>query len=84
MNKIDCYVDAETGQKLSAIQATCEWIEEFEVGYGDWSCNNCGVLWTFEYPPNEDENFNFCPKCGLRILNFIGYKNLDEDNEESK
>ena len=48
---------------------------ETEMGFYDddiaWVCEKCKDARWFDYPLPEDLDFNFCPKCGRRIMEFV-------------
>ena len=33
-----------------------------------WECNKCGVEWALEAGTPEDNEMNYCPKCGREII----------------
>lgn len=33
-----------------------------------WECNKCGVEWVLEAGTPEDNEMNYCPKCGREII----------------
>lgn len=34
---------------------------------GIWTCENCGVQWTFDVGGLEENDVEYCPLCGKRI-----------------
>ena len=36
-----------------------------------WVCEQCEDARIFDYILPEDRDFTFCPKCGLRITEFV-------------
>ncbi len=39
--------------------------------YELWECNNCDIAWEFSYDGPEENEVNYCPKCGLKIVEFV-------------
>ncbi len=50
---------------------TTIWISTKEENYSIWECQNCKVAWQFEYDGPEENELNYCPKCGMKITEFI-------------
>jgi len=44
-----------------------------------WVCEQCDDTRCFDYPLPEDIDFNFCPKCGRKITEFVKYQEEDAD-----
>ena len=45
-----------------------EWIEvEDYIGDVHYKCTQCGEEWTFPDGTPEENNANFCPKCGADL-----------------
>ena len=36
-----------------------------------WECARCDVVWECSYGEPEDNDMNYCPKCGSPIERFI-------------
>ena len=47
-------------------QETCTWTLN-DDGYGVWFAT-CGSAWSFTEGGPEDNNFNFCHKCGGALV----------------
>lgn len=52
------------------------WTED-EYEY-TWTCSGCGGCWVFEDQPT-DNDFNYCPKCGRRIVEFMPRKEASDE-----
>ena len=40
----------------------------------DWivyECSNCKMDWVFENDEPKDNEFNYCPKCGAKIIETV-------------
>ena len=37
---------------------------------GCWQCEKCGLVWVFTDDGPEENGVNYCPKCGLPIVEF--------------
>lgn len=40
----------------------------------DWivyECSNCKMDWVFENDGPKDNEFNYCPKCGAKIIETV-------------
>lgn len=35
---------------------------------GVWACHTCGLLWTFMDGGVKENEMNYCPKCGKKII----------------
>ena len=44
----------------------------FDDNTNTYKCSNCGELWTLNADTPEENNMNYCPKCGAKM---IGDKN---------
>lgn len=51
---------------LSQQKESCEWTLEDDDA-NTWECNKCGVEWVLEAGTPEDNEMNYCPKCGREI-----------------
>jgi DNA-directed RNA polymerase subunit RPC12/RpoP len=45
------------------------WIYDDNDGY--WECKNCSLAWVFDYDGPEENQVNFCPKCGFKIVKYL-------------
>ena len=52
---------------------------EVEMGFDDWGwdCEECGAEWVWDAHP-EDHRVNYCPRCGREIVEFVSWKEDDE------
>lgn len=32
-----------------------------------WECNQCGLAWQLNYGTPQENEMNYCPKCGARM-----------------
>lgn len=81
INKYRCIhlADQRGNDKLCrALEKLKELLEEKECKYirqnDDWivyQCSNCKMDWVFEDDEPKDSEFNYCPKCGARIIESI-------------
>ena len=53
----------------------CEWAAD---DYGLWKCSKCDIAWTFNDDGPEENDTNYCPKCGRKIIESIYYYEEDE------
>lgn len=59
--------ELRTFPSAEAVQG--EWIEvEDYNGDVHYKCDRCGEEWTFPYGTPKENNANFCPNCGARML----------------
>ena len=66
----------EEGQSLE-----CEWKADED---GLWQCSECDIAWTFTDGGPEENELNYCPKCGRRlsVSVYYCYDSLSEDEEQ--
>lgn len=48
--------------------------KQTEIDYNSWECSKCKCDWCMEEGTPQDNNLNYCPECGARIVNFIEYQ----------
>jgi rubredoxin len=57
-----------------------------EMEYGAWECSECNLLWNIENGTPEENEMNYCPKCGKKISEYISLEESDciplEDGDE--
>jgi DNA-directed RNA polymerase subunit RPC12/RpoP len=58
----------ETVNMLNDAAKPCEWSVYDEYDSPDTYAGTCGVMWTFDEGDPKDNEVNFCPKCGRKIL----------------
>lgn len=46
---------------------TGKWTEQEEPYINTYGCSNCGEWFTLDYGTPEDNNYNYCPKCGAKM-----------------
>ncbi len=48
---------------------------ETYMGYDSfaWVCEACDEPWTFECYTPQENNYNYCPKCGRKIIEYIPF-----------
>lgn len=70
--------DQKGNDKLCRALERLKELEEKECKYirqnDDWivyQCSNCKMDWVFEDDEPKDSEFNYCPKCGARIIETI-------------
>lgn len=75
--KLSYYEDLGTPAELVKARecAFCEIDEESDT----WSCSNCSYLWTFSYDGPEENEMNYCPKCGAKITKLLHYPDEEEE-----
>lgn len=56
LDQLDDYQKAE--------EETCSWKVDY---WGLWE-GSCGTTWEFDYDGPEENEMNFCPKCGKRLV----------------
>ena len=44
-----------------------KWTEQEEPYTNTYGCSNCGEWFTLDYGTPEDNNYNYCPKCGAKM-----------------
>lgn len=80
INKYRCIhlADQKGNDKLCRALERLKELEEKECKYirqnDDWivyQCSNCKMDWVFEDDEPKDSEFNYCPKCGARIIETI-------------
>ena len=47
-----------------------------------WECENCGESWVFEFGGPTENNYNYCPNCGVKFDEYVSY--VEEEDEESE
>lgn len=54
---------------------TTRWGEE-KIGYDDlvWVCERCEFTTQFGCDGPEEHEYNFCPRCGRRITEYVKHK----------
>lgn len=52
---------------ISEQKGTCNYTLEDDDA-NTWECNKCGVEWALEAGTPEDNEMNYCPKCGREII----------------
>ena len=43
------------------------WVDYSDAGY--YECSVCGEAWTFIDGTPKDNNANYCPRCGAKMVN---------------
>ena len=80
INKYRCIhlADQKGNDKLCRALERLKELEEKECKYirqnDDWivyQCSNCKMDWVFEDDEPKDSEFNYCPKCGAKIVETI-------------
>ena len=68
----------QTGLCWKELKVLLNELEKKECKYirqnDDWiiyQCSNCKMDWVFEDDEPKDSEFNYCPKCGARIIETI-------------
>lgn len=56
----------------------CNFIRKDDYDYIIYECSNCKEVWYFEYGTPEDNSYNYCPKCGAKIVKVIELEEEDE------
>lgn len=66
LNKIARYFGVSVDYLLNDTKRldTAQWTVD---NHGIWACHSCGLLKAFHGNP-YDNDFNYCPKCGKRIV----------------
>lgn len=57
-------------KEKTADEMECKFIRQ----YDDWivyECSNCKECWYLEDGTPEDNSYNYCPKCGAKIIEVI-------------
>ena len=55
-------------QRLAAAESrTCEWQEDSDTDSGAW-LGECGAVWEFIADGPAENNCNFCPECGGKLV----------------
>ena len=57
------------------VPGECVWREGKDHAF--WYCSECGLAWTLDDLPSE-ENINFCPQCGKKIIRGIPFRDMWE------
>ncbi len=63
-------------KKLEEIKKECDFIRKNEDDYIVYGCSNCNEEWYFEDGTPKDNLYNYCPKCGAKIVE------LEEEEED--
>lgn len=50
-----------------------------EIDWPHWVCRKCGGDWVFLYALPSEDNYNYCPGCGRRIVEFVAAKEANDD-----
>ena len=77
------FIEAFNDEELKTVLGCVEPLEGIKtIIYAHWKlwddntntyeCSNCGELWTLNAGTPEENNMNYCPKCGAKM---IGDKN---------
>lgn len=48
---------------------TCTY-KQVDFDYNSWECSKCKCEWCFDDGNPKDNNTNYCPECGARIVSF--------------
>lgn len=65
---------------LEQKQKTGHWItENMSDGDVDYRCSECNELFWLECGTPKDNKYNFCPKCGERLIEPQNLKYADND-----
>jgi DNA-directed RNA polymerase subunit RPC12/RpoP len=60
--------------RLSWVDLSGEKTTRFIEQSNDWSvwkCENCGDEWAISEVPIEEYGYNYCPKCGAKITEYV-------------
>jgi len=50
----------------------CKYVlDDFESNA--WECSNCKLLWQLTVGTPKENNMNYCPQCGAKIIEEIEY-----------
>lgn len=73
--------DGMTELGIIAMSDTTRFIEKDMNGSGDmaWECEQCEDARQFEEFHPSVCDFNYCPKCGRKIIEFVGYVEPGEE-----
>jgi hypothetical protein len=58
--------DVPTVDAAEVVHGRWEEIEDFD-GERHWKCTACGNEWYFEVGTPEENECNYCPKCGAKM-----------------
>ncbi len=47
--------------------------------YYAWECETCKGLWVFDGENPKEHNYNYCPKCGRKIVEYVEWTEEEED-----
>ena len=69
--------------KVKPPREETRWIET-EMGFDAiaWVCEQCEFTTQFECDGPEEHEYNFCPRCGRKITEFVKYRDPLEEVEE--
>lgn len=45
------------------------WIAQEDGAF--WECSNCKLGWFFDSGTPEENELNYCPKCGCKVTEFV-------------
>ena len=68
-----CYYDeCEAYLAISALEKSNTaywkpWEDDYE-STGIYECSNCSETWILYYGTPEENNMNYCPKCGAQMI----------------
>lgn len=63
--------------KLAVPENLCEWSEDMN---GMWTCSKCDITHCFTTDGPKENDTNFCPKCGRKIITIHPFRwEMDED-----
>jgi len=58
-------IDSEFGIKETIMNCIYVLIDD---DFNTWECSNCRGWWTLNSDTPKDNNMNFCPHCGAKIV----------------
>lgn len=62
------YDDLYDNQTELPSAETCLW-ENLDYEHNIWN-TQCGLMWTLEEGAPEENDMNYCPKCGNKLIQF--------------
>lgn len=49
-----------------------------------WSCSGCDILWQFTDGGPKENQTNYCPKCGSKIIEVVPFTDFTDEREAKK